>query len=1041
MAIRSPRSLSCRPLVRLFLLAASVASATLTPARTLDVLPSDPGQPPRLTSDALAGTLLRLEASDDLSSWTEAARLHDAVHAFPAPGFTGSTRRYYRLSSGPRGPLDDWKNQLLFPDDPFQAEAHYDTPRWVKFALVLSEPERVYFQDSRKHPFHYEFATQRLAPFLGMSRPAFDAVSLRRAGRQIVLGTVLFPPRSNFVEFGIQFVGLDPYTPDEITRWFRAVQAAVHAETGAAALYLPAFEQLPAAREHAPTLAARGITVASIDRWVRSSHVYSDGWALGTLKFFPAAEIDAAFTDGRLKSEDILLTDGVPAETPLVAGIISLLPSTPNSHTAILAQSFDIPFVHLPDPADQERVQALAGRTVVLRAVVTYDQGTVTVIDAHDSLPAPLAAELLALKVPAPINFAPKQSFGALSAPTDALAPSDIKWFGGKAANYGVLRRTIPANCPPAVALSFDLWDAYLDQPLPGGGTLRAEISSRLAPHQTYPPQIAPLRTALAGIRDLITAGADFTPAQREAIVSALAGFTPGRKIRFRSSTNVEDAESFTGAGLYDSYSGCLLDDTDGDSTGPSACDPAEAQERGVFRAIRRVYASFYNDYAYLERLRHGVDESKVGMAVLVHHSFPDEEELANGVATLDFRYSFGSTADGKLVTQLGAESVTNPDGTALPEVVEVFSYNDSVDLTLRQHSSRVPIGAAVMEWQADYRGLLALLRTVGQGWRQLDPQKSRFLLDFEYKKDVNLGLVVKQVRPIPLPAEGVPVTAFLLDDPVDWVVAQKEAADVFANHRLKSLWRLHARPMRTTRENLANGVIIKGRQERVETDALAVLDGRVSTWPESTTSIDGTRLRWATGLGAARRQWELQVPLVPTVAAAAPPVITINDFDPMVTVTYTTPMPIVDYDGTFKTTTTDIVFLEPRRAVTPGASLVQRSLANGRGTSVHTSFYWPDTPPLAAGYTAPLVRFDQTTLTGLTTDPMVLRGYYSQTYRPGHHNFTEEFIFEPRLEPGVPEAALAELAAADILYIHVHAGFEEPVFHAVGFDGKLRRL
>jgi hypothetical protein len=263
----------------------------------------------------------------------------------------------------------------------------------------------------------------------------------------------------------------------------------------------------------------------------------------------------------------------------------------------------------------------------------------------------------------------------------------------------------------------------------------------------------------------------------------------------------------------------------------------------------------------------------------------------------------------------------------------------------------------------------------------------------------------------------------------------------VFANHRLKSLWRLHARPMRTTRENLAAGVILEGRQERVEADALAVLDGPVSAWPEASTSLDGTRLRWATGLGAARRQWELQVPLVPTVAAAAPPVITLNDFDPMVTVTYATPMPIVDYDGTFKTTTTDIVFLEPRRAVTPGATLVQRSLANGRGTRVHTSFYWPDTPPLAAGYTAPLVRFEQTTLTGLTTDPIVLRGYYSQTYRPGHHNFTEEFIFEPRLEPGVPESAVAELAAADILYIHVHAGFEEPVFHAVGFDGKLRRL
>jgi hypothetical protein len=111
------------------------------------------------------------------------------------------------------------------------------------------------------------------------------------------------------------------------------------------------------------------------------------------------------------------------------------------------------------------------------------------------------------------------------------------------------------------------------------------------------------------------------------------------------------------------------------------------------------------------------------------------------------------------------------------------------------------------MEWQADYRGLLALLRSRGPGMAPAPSgKKPSFLLDFEYKKDVNLGLVVKQVRPIPLPAAGTPVTAFLFDDPVDWVVAQKEAADVFANHRLKSLWRLHARTMRLTRKTWPGG-------------------------------------------------------------------------------------------------------------------------------------------------------------------------------------------------------------------------------------------
>src|SRR6185436_1075686 len=107
------------------------------------------------------------------------------------------------------------------------------------------------------------------------------------------------------------------------------------------------------------------------------------------------------------------------------------------------------------------------------------------------------------------------------------------------------------------------------------------------------------------------------------AILAALARFDSGRKIRFRSSTNVEDSERFTGAGLYDSYSGCPADDLDGDNHGPSQCDPREDDERGVFRAIQKVYASFYNENAFLERRRFRLNEAEVGMALLVHHSTP----------------------------------------------------------------------------------------------------------------------------------------------------------------------------------------------------------------------------------------------------------------------------------------------------------------------------------------------------------------------------------------------------------------------------------
>jgi hypothetical protein len=114
---------------------------------------------------------------------------------------------------------------------------------FVKFAIALSDPGTVYFQDSNLYPFHFDFATRRLQPFLGMSRAQFDAVSLRRAGQQVVLGAVIFPPFSSPREFGIQFVGLDPYPKEDVKAWFDAVKAAVMADPPADAIYIPSFEQ------------------------------------------------------------------------------------------------------------------------------------------------------------------------------------------------------------------------------------------------------------------------------------------------------------------------------------------------------------------------------------------------------------------------------------------------------------------------------------------------------------------------------------------------------------------------------------------------------------------------------------------------------------------------------------------------------------------------------------------------------------------------------------------------------------------------------
>ena len=151
----------------------------------------------------------------------------------------------------------------------------------------------------------------------------------------------------------------------------------------------------------------------------------------------------------------------------------------------------------------------------------------------------------------------------------------------------------------------------------------------------------------------------------------------------------MEDSDQFSGAGLYGSWSGCLADDLDDDDVGPSLCDATKVKERGVFRAIRLVFSSFYNESATLERMRHGVDEHDVGMAVLVHHSFPDEIERANGVATLT---QTGGVRRMLLVTQLGAVSqrpVVDSHTSPASQPVTVQSAPPSSDADSTQAGNR----------------------------------------------------------------------------------------------------------------------------------------------------------------------------------------------------------------------------------------------------------------------------------------------------------------------------------------------------------------
>lgn len=1005
----------------------------------------------------------RVEISTNLVEWLPLAARESLPWQYTDDEAEHRSRVFYRLAINTTAeitPHASWKNTISLPGESFLSEpilANFDQEevRWVKFSLLLQNAPRVYYQDTATYDFHYPFANDRLSPFQGMSLPDFNARTLYRLDQEAILGAVLVAPERK--EFAIQFVGLDAYPPDMLRFLWETVDASIHRPQDWSGFYFPVFEQQSMTQSHADFLLRHDIAVESIARWQNDSACYAPGWALGRLVFIPAEEIDAAYLRGDLLPTDILLTDGVPAEVPYVAGIATLTPATPNSHVAILARAYGIPFAYLADPQEVSDAQAHIGSNVVFRASESFSSCSISLFPALDLSPD-YQQQLLDLKNPPPVDLMPKAELGSYTMSIEQATFSDIEYIGGKAANFGLLRREIPSNAPSAIAFTFDLWDAYLDQPLDTNRTLRAEINERLTGY-AWPPDIALLDAELRGIRDLIKDGADFSTAQKDHIIAALQtfGFDPARKIRFRSSTNVEDAGSFIGAGLYDSFSGCLLDELDGDEAGPSQCDPTKTEERGVFRAIRKVYASFYNLNAYLERLRREVNESDVGMAILAHHSFPDEEEAANGVITARFTTSGNNTyLTATVITQVGAVSVTNPDGGSIPErvnsdCVEFDRNSRSCTLSHRERSSLLPLGVfSVLDWEQEYHELLDLAYTVATAYASA-ANAMEVELEFEFKKLTNTTLVIKQVREVP-EFDGIPVDDLaLVNSPVTLEVFQGERGDIFANHNLKSRFDLESASRWLDSAGLSSNLITKSDWTYHHHGQSLLKIGPISSWMEptfATTNIFGTDTvieGWyePSIYGGANLEFHMKLPGASAIQEN--PVQRLADLNTELFATFETPQLTRNFLGDFEFTTNQFVALIPRvsdQLLPAGAIEVNRTATSTSGVNIAINFYWPPNPTgFVAGYTAPLQKWDHTTISGVTTNDIVLRNYFSQTYRPGHHNFTEEFLFEPRLETPMDQATLDELQSKNIRQIYVQLSFGDPEVIAIGFDNRVHNL
>lgn len=344
-----------------------------------------------------------------------------------------------------------------------------------------------------------------------------------------------------------------------------------------------------------------------------------------------------------LSRRDIVVTDGVPNDLPVVAGIITSELQTPLSHINVLSHSRNTPNMALRGAWDNETLNSLEGQLVYLQ--VKGDAYELRTAALHE------ATEFWATREPQDTVFLDKNTIYNELIDLQNADYTFVNRIGGKAANFSeLLNITGPAIPTPegAFAIPFHFYDAHVKK-----YGIDIWIESLLLDHQ-FQANAAYRQQLLEQVRDSII-NSPLDPQLVSLVNSKINFFAEFEAIRFRSSTNAEDLEDFSGAGLYDSYSA-----KNGHKT------------KTIENAIRKVWASLWNWRAYEERSYFKIDHLSCAMGILVHRSFPDED--ANGVLVTKNLYNFNPGFT--ISVQYKEHSIVFPEPGVLHDQMILFTWS-----------------------------------------------------------------------------------------------------------------------------------------------------------------------------------------------------------------------------------------------------------------------------------------------------------------------------------------------------------------------------
>ncbi len=598
--------------------------------------------------------------------------------------------------------------------------------RSVKTVVDRLDEDRLYFQNSRKYSIHYDFASAHLS---GNGKPIvpllsqFNQTEYFSPDRRFLLGALTY-----YEGPAVWCYEISPYDTATAAMITSAYQLLVeHTFIGDVLYFHPTSDAVTAEAEHLPD----SVVVITTDE------LFADidyqplnlGTSMGQLRFVGAAELDTAYVGFR----DIVVLDAVPNDISVVMGIITATFQTPLSHINVLSQNRGTPNMGLREAFTKADLRALDGKWIELE-VGAFDYAVTEVTQAQADAwweankPDPIGVPDLDVSV---TDLRDIEEMLDLDSDTlgHALGKA-IPAFGGKASHYGAFPHMEGIPHPRAFAIPVYYYRQFMEQ-----NGFDVEIAAMLADADFQgDPAIREARLdALRAAMMLAPVDADF-----EALVLAkLASDYPGTRVRFRSSTNCEDLDGFTGAGLYTSRSG----------------DPGDPLYP-VLDAIRKVWSSVWYFRAFEERSYRSIEHSAVGMALLVHRSFPDEE--ANGVAiTANLFDSQGMEPGFYINVQFGEASVVLPDPSVTSDQFIYHFDMPGQPIVWLAHSSLIGADETVLTRAQTYE-LGIGLKTIHNFFLDLygGSPEDFYAMDVEFKFDGEPGeepaLFIKQARPYP---------------------------------------------------------------------------------------------------------------------------------------------------------------------------------------------------------------------------------------------------------------------------------------------------